>query len=99
MIMPFGGILKYQDLRKGSYQNPNRKCADIIITRLLRNKQIKNSKQFLRRIHDQRKYKKQSMLTILKRREIQLSSLFEQLIQAQDREQANCLGRQHRRNF
>jgi len=39
------------------------------------------------------------LFTILKRRKIQLSSLFKQLIQAQDSEQAIALVIEHRSNF
>ena len=85
--------------RRQPIKIPNRKCADHIITKLLRNKRIKNSKLFIQGLHEQRRIKKRSMFTILKRRKIQLSLLFEQLIQAQDSEQAVSMVNEHWRNF
>ena len=81
--------LEISSIRKNKPMRiPNRSCADEIMLKLLQNKRIKNSEQFLRNLDLLRRKKKHSLLKLVRRRKYQLSSLFDQLLQIQDSKQA-----------
>ena len=85
--------------RKGTIKIPNRKCADEIITILLKNKRVKNAKQFLQGLAAQRKLNRRRLYKIIRKRKLQVSSLFELLLKAQDSEQATAIVNEHWRKF
>jgi len=85
--------------KKSTLKIPDRRCADEIMEKLLKNKRIQSTTHFFHGLGALRARRKRNMMKLLRPRKFRLSSLFDQLMSAQDCHEAISLINKYWKRF